>query len=136
MPSLYALPGPNILAGQSLSNGVDCTGSRILRIIVPSQWTAAPISFQLSPDDITYGNMYHVMANNFTTYEVVVTLIVAGAVIVMPAGTGDGIAFVKIRSGTHAAPVKQIVDCAFTIVLLVPDPPAARGVSEKPLTKS
>jgi hypothetical protein len=135
MPSLYALPGPTILAGQSLSDGVDCTGSRILRIVVPPQWTAAPISFQLSPDNNIYGDMYHV-TGTFSTYEVVVAPIIAGSVIVLPVGTGDGIAFVKIRSGTHAAPVKQAVDCVFTVVLLVPDPPAARNAPEKELRKS
>ena len=36
----------------TLSNGVDCKSWTIIRIFVPPEWTGAPLSFLLSPDNV------------------------------------------------------------------------------------
>jgi hypothetical protein len=49
--ALTTMTGPVISAGQSLSDAIDCSAvDKIIRIIVPSAWNGAPMSFQLSSD--------------------------------------------------------------------------------------
>src|SRR4249920_467442 len=106
-----------IPAGQSMSNGVDCSGYNILRIIAPQDWDAAPISFRVSPDGVAYHDLFHAVDRTFNSYEAVVPAVPPNAAINMPAGTGTGIAFLKIRSGSRAAPVAQSADRTFVLVL-------------------
>jgi hypothetical protein len=108
-------------AGQSLSQGADCGGNgRIIRISMPQDWTPAPITFQLSPDDTTYRDLYHTTPDQFSIFEVSVSA-VPGAVVVLPASMGGGISWLKIRSGTRTVPVAQAADRQFTITLDAPD---------------
>jgi hypothetical protein len=123
--SLYFLPGPTIPAGQSLSEGVDCTGSSIIRIVMPPAWTSAPLTFQLSPDNVTFYDLFHIQATtgSFVPFEVVVPNVLPGAIYVMPPGAGFMIAFIRFRSGTKGLPVVQAAARPFQIVLNVPSSP-------------
>jgi hypothetical protein len=47
---LQVLNGPFIRAGQSLSEGLDCSAGEIVRITMPGDWTPAALSFQFSTD--------------------------------------------------------------------------------------
>lgn len=107
-----------ILAGNTLSEGIDCSGGlRILRIIMPPDWTAAPLTFQMSPDGVTYHNLYHVTPGSLQTYEVTVPVVTPGSVVAFPPSTGATVNWIKIRSGTQAVPVKQKADRTFQLVL-------------------
>ena len=79
---LYHLPGPTIPAGQSLSEGVDVSGSRILRIVMPDDWTSAPLTFQLSPDNAEWHDLFHIQSTTsaFVPFEVVVPTVHPGVV--------------------------------------------------------
>ena len=121
--SLYALPGPTIPAGESISNAVDCGGNQILRIVSPDGWDKAPLTFQLSPDNAKFNDMYWVQLSGgkFLPYEVVVDPLPDGAVLVMPPQTGLKIFWIRFRSGTKATPVIQPKDRVFNIITWVPD---------------
>jgi hypothetical protein len=129
--TLSVLQGPTIPAGQSMSNAVDCSGSRIARIILPDSWTAAPLSFLMSTDDITYRPVFHVQVatDTFVSYEVVMPVLAPGAVLLMPQNTGSGLFWVKFRSGTRTAPVVQAAARAFQVVL---DTPTAAWAAAMP----
>lgn len=128
--SLYFLPGPTIPAGQSVSEGVDCSGSRIVRIVMPDGWDSAPLTFQLSPDNGTFYNLHHVVSYtgterpSFTPFEVMISAVMPNAIFVMPVDTGDMISFIRFRSGTASHPIVQSIDRKFQIVLDVPAPAA------------
>jgi hypothetical protein len=125
MMALLLVPGPTIAAGQSLSNAVNCLEGRVVRIITPSGWNKAPLSFQLSMDGEEFHDLYHVQASAgaFTPYEVVVPSVEESASLMFPVSTGYLIAWVKFRSGTSSVPVIQKEDRSFQILLDMPDEP-------------
>ena len=48
--AIEVLQGPVISAGESLSDGLDCTGGRIIKITFPHDWTYADLTFQTSSE--------------------------------------------------------------------------------------
>jgi len=120
---IYTLPGPVIPAGEFVSNAVDCGGHQILRIVTPDGWDKASLTFQLSPDNSKFNDLYHVepTVDGFVPYEVIVPWIPDGATLAMPPSTGLKIFWIRFRSGTKAAPVVQSNDRMFQIVMWVPD---------------
>jgi hypothetical protein len=107
-----------IPAGKSMSDGVDCTGSlRIVRMITPSKWTKAPVTFQMSPDGVDYHDLHHVAASTLAGYEVTVPIIRPDSVVAFPPGTGTAINWIRVRSGSQAVPINQAADSTFQFVL-------------------
>jgi hypothetical protein len=103
---------PTILAGQSLSGAVDMTTGQPEFIIAPANWTAANISFQVSTDGITFGDLHDA----------------AGREVIMSCVAGSAIEFradisaikggqYKIRSGSRDHPVVQEQDAQFSIAV-------------------
>ncbi len=94
-----------ITAASALSPQVDLGGYALVGIVVPSNWTTASLSFQVSPDGgTTFGEL----------------LTVAGAAYAVSSVTGGaqvqiaidptalrGARSVKVRSGTSGSPVNQ-----------------------------
>jgi len=107
------ITGIKIPAGESLSNGVDCSAGRVIRITTPAEWDHAEISFQVSSDGNGYSDLYR---QDGTEVEI-------------PCGKNRGIIvhqdewlpglFVKIRSGTSVQPYPQSEEREFAIALLV-----------------
>ena len=120
--AIYALTGPTIAAGQSLSDGVACNGARLIRLTMPDGWDAAPLTFLLSQDGTIFSDLFNVQAatGKYQSWEVAVN-VVPGATYTLPIGTGGEIAFLKVRSGTRGQPVKQAAERQFQLVL---GPPA------------
>jgi hypothetical protein len=111
-----------IQAGKSVSNGADCRGStRITRIICPPDWTAAPITFCMSPDDGVYHDLYHVNYPQLDNFEITVPRLIPNSVVTLPPTMGEDVPWLKIRSGGHQAMVNQAADRDFVIVLEMPD---------------
>ncbi|MGC8807880.1 MAG: hypothetical protein ACP5QB_10130 [Thiomonas sp.] len=103
-------------SGQSLSPAVElkpqgragfCTAAAL---VMPSAWTAADITFQASVDGQTFGDLFDDAGS-----EVVVKA-AAGRVIAMASAYFWGIRWVRIRSGTSAAPVAQGASRTLTIL--------------------
>jgi hypothetical protein len=111
-----------IPAGQSVSNAVDCSSGRVVRIIMPPSWTgAASLTFCTSPDNTTFHDLYHTTAETYATNEVIIPAVTPNSAVVMPAGSGDSFNWVKLRSGGHATPVVQAADRVFQIIVNVAD---------------
>lgn len=98
--ALTQLAGPVIQAGASLSDGLDCTAGRIVRIYTPSAWTGSNITFQLSFDGVTWANLL-----NRSGAEIIAA-VKPNSVIILTEYTQQ-VAHIKIRSGTAAEPVVQ-----------------------------
>jgi hypothetical protein len=99
-----------ILSGASLSDAIPMLGRNITGVLVPSGWTAADITLSVSLDGITYADLYDVDG------EIVMS---AGASVFigLNIATYMGFSFVKVRSGTSAAPVNQGADRAIVLTL-------------------
>lgn len=113
--TLQIINGPIIQAGESLSDGVDCTGGNIVRFTMPAGWTNANITFQISSDGNGYNDLYNTNGEE-------VTLPVEESAAVVLGQFGDylkAIAFLKIRSGTKSHPVVQEAQRDFAIAIEV-----------------
>jgi hypothetical protein len=111
-----------IPAGQSVSNAVDCSSGRVVRIIMPPAWTAgASLTFCTSPDNATFHDLYHTTAETYATNEVIIPAVTPNSAVVLPTGSGDSLNWVKIRSGGHATPVVQAADRVFQIIVSMAD---------------
>jgi len=110
--SLTVLNGPIIQAGESLSDGLDCTAGKIVRLTMPATWNGGNITFQISSDGNGYNDLYDHMGNEATV------VVVPGAAIPM---VWEGItrcaAFLKIRSGTRKHPVIQEAQRDFAVAI-------------------
>jgi hypothetical protein len=111
---LIIVDGPTIAAGESLSDGVDCSAGEIVRITVPQEFTPANLTFQVSSD----GNFYNDL---FSSNGEEITVVAKGSTgIVVPEAWTKSINFIKFRSGTRNYPVAQSVDCKFAIAVETP----------------
>jgi hypothetical protein len=109
-----------IQAGQSLSEPLSIAhGMRIARIGMPPDWTAAPLSFMISADNVTWWDLYHVVQSHegpLVSYAVSVSPVAPGSIVLLPAGLGASLDWIKFRSGTKSQPVNQSADRTFTIL--------------------
>jgi hypothetical protein len=90
-----------IANGASLSGAVSLAGAGLLRILMPAAWTAAALTFQVSPDDGTYYDLY---GDDGVEYSVTVA---AARAVTLDVTRFVGISFLKVRSGTASAAVNQ-----------------------------
>jgi hypothetical protein len=108
---LAIVDGPTIKAGESLSDGADCSGGTIVRITVPQEFTPANITFQVSSDGNLYNDLFGPDGTEVTLVAKPNTGIVIGERWV------SSINFIKFRSGSRHHPVAQLVDCKFAIAI-------------------
>lgn len=102
-----------IPAGQSLSAAVPLAvnGETLVAIQMPAAWTAAALTFQAAhDDDATFVDLY-----NAAGVEVTIQAAQSRYIPVDPADF-RGVLFLKIRSGTGAAPVNQTADRTLILV--------------------
>lgn len=90
-----------IANGENLSGAVDLGDKTMTGIIMPAAWTAAVLTFAVSADGVTYNPLY----DEYGT-EVAET-VAAGRAIRLDPAQWAGWRYLKIRSGTAAAPVAQ-----------------------------
>ncbi|MBR0741163.1 hypothetical protein JQ581_29950 [Bradyrhizobium liaoningense] len=108
---LVVLNGPIIAAGESLSDALDCTGSDIVRLTMPADWTDAALTFQISTDGLFYNNLFNHHG------EEVSLPVIPGVAIVVPVDFLRAAAFIKFRSGTHQAPKPQLAQREFAVAV-------------------
>ena len=116
--TLQVLDGPTIPQGESLSEGIDCSGGSIVRITVPQEYTKANMTFQVSSDGNGYNDLYDAKGDEVT--------IVANpdSGIVIGERWGRVVGFIKLRSGTRRNPVEQKTTCKFAIAIETEAPAA------------
>ena len=106
-----------IEAGESLSNGVDCTAGTLVRLTMSEFWTPANLSFQISSDGELYNNLVNVDGE-----EYVMKVVPGSAVIVAQLGPAlKAISFIKFRSGSSTNPVPQKERRSLAVALDVAD---------------
>jgi len=101
-----------IASGSSLSGAIALSRYGVARIYVPSGWTAANLTFQVSEDGGSYANLYDSGGN-----EVTVTAAASQAITLDPTVFGLGFQYLKIRSGTSASAVTQGSDRILTLAV-------------------
>jgi hypothetical protein len=109
--SLSIVDGPTILAGESLSDGVDCSAGTIVRITVPQEFTPANLTFQVSSDGGFYNDLHTANGEEITVVAKPDT-----GIVVHETWT-KSINFIKFRSGSRTHPIAQHVDCKFAIAV-------------------
>jgi hypothetical protein len=101
-----------IASGTSLSGVLNLGGLRLFGIAMPAAWTAANLTFQMSPDGgTTWVNMYDANGNEMTA-----TTSSSRHIVIDPTNFA-AIQLLKVRSGTSAAPVNQGQDSTLTLIL-------------------
>lgn len=93
-------------------------GQTLARIIVPNGWIAAGLSFQSSPDNVTFYNLYIAPDSNGTApneYKIGVP-VTTGCSVIVPLADFASIRYLKVRSGTIAAPVNQTGAPTLTLI--------------------
>jgi hypothetical protein len=99
-----------IAISTSLSGAVDLGGRKLVAIVMPSGWDAASLTFQASPDGVTYFNVYDgssertvgVAASYYSAFNI---------------ADWVGIRWLKVRSGTAGTAVNQTAERVLTLVL-------------------
>jgi hypothetical protein len=112
--TLVVVNGPVIEAGASLSNGVDCTAGKIVRITTPADWDSANLTFMISSDGAGFNDLY-------TADGTEVTIVVKGdnSAILVDEKWTHAVGWLKVRSGTSKYPVAQKERREFAIALEV-----------------
>jgi hypothetical protein len=98
-----------ILAGDSLSNAVDCSAGRPVFLGTPENWTPAPFTLQISMDGTNFYELVDVNGNvryfNFAP----------GSGMPFTSSYAQYIQAVKVRSGSTADPIIQTADASFRV---------------------
>ena len=111
---LVVINGPHIEAGESLSEGLNCSDGIVTKITMPAQWSPAPngspavLTFQTSTDGAMYNDIFDDRGNE-------VTCVVAGEATAILVHFRVG--WVRFRSGTREHPVPQQELREFAIAL-------------------
>ncbi len=114
--ALQVLNGPVIEAGQSLSDGLDCTAGAIVRLTMPAAWSGGNLTFQISSDGLGYNDLFTIDGQ-----EVVIPLVAGSAVVLAQLDEFlHAVAFLKVRSGTRTHPVAQAARREFAVAIEVP----------------
>ena len=108
-PTVTALTA-TIANGASLSDAVAvAAGKTIWGVIVPSAWTAAQISYDVSADGVTYTSLRDPAGNEHVNAVTVSTFI--------PFPTVVGVTHIKIRSGILGTVVAQGAQRLLTVLV-------------------
>ena len=105
-----AIGTATIANAASLSDAVDLQGCRLTGLRFPAAWTAASVTFQVSEDDVTYGDLYN------DSGEVTYSTAAASRCISLLAEDFLSWRYVKVRSGTSGAAVNQGADRTLVLV--------------------
>jgi len=106
--AIEILNGPVIEAGESLSDGIDCSAGEIVKITFPSAWDFADITFATSSDGLGYNDLMR------TNGLEVSSAVFAGTAVI---GLGLVRGWIKIRSGSRDRPVTQTARRQFAIAI-------------------
>jgi hypothetical protein len=120
---LAIIDGPTITAGESLSEGIDCSSGEIVRITVPQEYTPANLTFQVSTDGVFYNDLF-----TSSGEEITIAARPSTGIVIHEPWTRS-IAFLKFRSGSRDHPVEQREDCKFGIAVETAAAAAAAGAS-------
>ena len=121
-PLVVPGPGePNTALVATIANAASLSGTvqvppgmSLKAILMPAAWTAAALTFQVSYDNVNFFNMF----NETAEYSVASAAASASQAVMLDQTKWDSVRFLKVRSGTAAAPVAQGAQRLLTLVLL------------------
>jgi len=113
VPALCEAIDVPIASGQSLSAAINLGGRIPCGFFIPAAWTAAGLTFQGSPDGVTFVDVWD------ATAEVTVAAVVSRYVSADPLKF-YGLNYIKVRSGTGASAVSQAG--ARVVTIMAADP--------------
>jgi hypothetical protein len=89
---------------------------------MPAEWTQAHLSFQVSPDGVTFNDLF-----DRNGAEIILNILEGTAVPIEPAWAP--VTYLKLRSGSRDAPIAQEADrtISITIDTRAPTVPMRRG---------
>jgi hypothetical protein len=99
-----------ITAGQSLSAAIDCSTGAPVFLHMPAGWTSARLSFQVSPDNTVYNDL-------FNTDALEIQFNVVPGTSVRLDKFWEPVTWLKIRSGGRDMPVPQEADRTITVTI-------------------
>lgn len=108
---IYTTKDAVIASGQSLSGVIDLEQLNITGFLIPASWTTAKLTFQISPDGTTFGDLLDASGNEIQL------IVSAGKFIGVNLSELSGARFIKVRSGTSGTPVNQAADRTINIVM-------------------
>ena len=94
-----------IPAGQSLSGVIDLAVGTANFLHMPPLWTPALLTFQLSPDGVTFSDFV-----DLKTTEIAFNVLPATSVRLPPEWISAASGYLKLRSGTAKRPIIQTAD--------------------------
>jgi hypothetical protein len=93
-----------ILSGASVSDSVDLVSELVNSFLMPSNWTAASVSLEVSNDNVNWVSTVF----DYTNIQAgVYTGAIAGAAYAIDVVTFAAFRYVRFRSGTAASPIAQ-----------------------------
>ena len=113
-PSLSVITA-TIANGDSVSGSIALGDDPVVAIRMPAAWTAAVVTFQVSDDGTTFGDLYN-LAGDETTVQIPAGGALAGKVVALSPWEFAGARYIKIRSGTGASPVSQGAARTLTLI--------------------
>ena len=124
--ALSVINGPFIQPGESLSDGVDCSGGDAVRITMPGAWSGGNLTFQISTDGAMYNDLHEINGDEVTM------VVVPNAAVRIDRDWAKFWNFVKFRAGTRKHPTVQseLREFAITLSTVEPAPPASRDASD------
>lgn len=108
-------PTCTILSGASLSDAVFLQNDSPCQIEMPGTWTAASLSFETSFDGTTY-TPANTVSSALAMVEYSITGPAASKTITLDPAVFCASRYIKIRSGTSAAPVNQGADRSLRVI--------------------
>lgn len=99
-----------ITAGQALSSAIDCSTGAPVFLHMPPDWTPARLSFQVSPDNTTYNDLFDTSARELTFN------VVPGTSVRLD-NFWEPVTWLKVRSGGRDAPVPQAADRTINVTV-------------------
>lgn len=102
----------SIASGQSLTDAINLGGLRLFGAAIPSVWTSADITFQVSLDN---GATWIDLRQQDGT-EIVMSGQTGSCIVLVPT-LFAAFQFVRLRSGTSGTPVTQAADRTISLVV-------------------
>lgn len=99
-----------IWAGASLSGPVSVGGQLLVGLSMPASWTAANLTFQISPDGVNWQEFYDGSGNE------VIVQVAANLFVPLSLGMWKAVNMLTIRSGTVGSPVNQSAQAIINVV--------------------
>ena len=105
-----AVETAKIAASASITDAIDLKTKRLTCIQMPSSWTTANLTFQVSHDGLTWSNLYDAYGNEYTVQAA------ASRALLLDLKDFFGFRYLKIRSGTNASAVNQAAECELKLI--------------------